>query len=90
VQRDSLIKGRVFYDATAVAGTQKGSADGMKIDKNGNIFSAGPGGLWVFDRKGKLLGKFRIPEAVSNCSLSRDQKTLYVTADMYVLRIKLR
>jgi gluconolactonase len=90
VQKDSLIKGRVFYDATAVAGTQKGSADGMKIDKNGNIFSAGPGGLWVFDRKGKLLGKFRIPEAVSNCSLSRDQKTLYVTADMYVLRIKLR
>ena len=90
VQGDSLVKGRVFYDATAVAGTQKGSADGLKIDKNGNIFSAGPGGLWVFNRKGKLLGKFKIPEAVSNCSLSRDQKTLYVTADMYVLRIRLR
>jgi gluconolactonase len=87
---DSLVKGRIFYDATAVAGTQKGAADGLKIDKNGNIFSSGPGGIWVFDRKGKVLGKFKITEAVSNCSFSRDQRTLYVTADMYVLRIKLR
>jgi gluconolactonase len=87
---DSLARGRIFYDATAVAGTQKGGADGMKVDKNGNIFSAGPGGLWIFDRKGKVLGKFRVPDAVSNCSLSRDQRTLYVTNDMYVLRIKLR
>jgi gluconolactonase len=87
---DSLVKGRIFYDATAIAGTQKGSADGMKIDKNGNIFATGPGGVWIFDRKGKVLGKIRFPEATSNCALSPDQKTLYVTADMYVLRIKMR
>jgi len=90
INGDSLVRGRIFYDATAVAGTQVGSADGMKVDKNGNIFSAGPGGVWIFDRKGKVLGKFKIPNAVSNCSLSRDQRTLYVTADMNVLRIKLR
>jgi gluconolactonase len=87
---DSLTKGRVFYDATSVAGTQLGSADGLKIDKKGNIFSAGPGGIWVFNRRGKLLGKFRIPAATSNCAFSADEKTLYVTADMYVLRIRLR
>ena len=87
---DSLRKGRVFYDATAVAGSQPGSADGLKIDKNGNIFATGPGGIWVFDRKGKVLGKIRIPEATSNVSLSLDQKTLYVTADMYVVRVRLR
>ena len=87
---DSLVNGRIFYDATAIAGTQKGSADGMKIDKNGNIFATGPGGVWIFDRKGKVLGKIKFPEATSNCALSPDQKTLYVTADMYVLRIKMR
>ncbi len=87
---DSLVKERIFYDATAIAGTQKGSADGMKIDKNGNIFATGPGGVWIFDRKGKVLGKIKFPEATSNCALSPDQKTLYVTADMYVLRIKMR
>ena len=87
---DSLKRGRVFYDATGVAGTQPGSADGLKIDKNGNIFATGPGGIWVFDRKGRVLGKIKIPEPTSNCALAPDQKTLYVTADMYVLRIRLR
>ena len=87
---DSLAKGRVFYDATAVAGTLPGSADGLKIDKNGNIFATGPGGIWVFDRKGKVLGKIKIPDATSNCALTPDQRTLFVTADMYVLRIRLR
>jgi gluconolactonase len=87
---DSLARGRVFYDATPVAGNLPGSADGLKIDKNGNIFATGPGGIWVFDRKGRVLGKIRIPEATSNCSLTPDQKTLYVTADMYVLKIRLR
>jgi len=87
---DSLVRGRVFYDATAAADNLPGSADGLKIDKNGNIFAAGPGGIWVFDRKGKVLGKFKIPEATSNCALTPDQKTLFVTADRYVLRIKLR
>jgi gluconolactonase len=87
---DSLRRGRIFYDATAVAGSQPGSADGLKIDKNGNIFATGPGGIWVFDRKGKVLGKIKIPEATSNVALSTDQKTLYVTADMYVVRVRLR
>jgi gluconolactonase len=87
---DSLAKGRIFYDATSVAGSQPGSADGLKIDKNGNVFATGPGGIWVFDRRGKVMGKIKVPEATSNCALSPDQKTLYVTADMYVLRIKLR
>ncbi len=87
---DSLAKGKIFYDATAVAGNQPGSADGLKIDKNGNLFATGPGGVWVFNRKGKVLGKFKIPEAASNCALTPDQKTLFVTADMYVLRIRLR
>ena len=87
---DSLKHGRIFYDATAAAGTLKGSADGMKIDRKGNIFATGPGGVWIFDRKAKVLGKILFPEATSNCALSPDQKTLYVTADMYVLRIKMR
>jgi gluconolactonase len=90
IRNDSLTRGRIFYDATAVAGTQPGSADGLKIDKNGNIFATGPGGVWVFDRKGRVLGRFKIPEATSNVAMSADQKTIFVTADMYVLRIRLR
>jgi hypothetical protein len=42
----------------------------------------------IFNKEGKLLGKIKIPEATSNCALSPDEKTLYITADMYVVRGK--
>lgn len=87
---DSITNGRIFYSNAGYDTTLKGHPDGMKADKAGNIFAAGPGGLWVFNKTGKLLGKLRLENAASNCSLSGDQKTLYITNDMYVLRLKMR
>jgi len=54
------------------------------------MFATGPGGLWIFNPSGKIIGKIKIPEATSNCALSDDEKTLYITADMYILRLKMR
>jgi gluconolactonase len=88
-ENDSIVGGRVFHDATQYT-NEKGLPDGLKIDKTGNVFATGPGGVWIFNKEGKLLGKIKIPEATSNCAFSPDEKTLYVTADMYVVRIKLR
>jgi gluconolactonase len=82
--------GRIFYGAAGYDRSWKGGMDGLKIDKNGNIFATGPGGIWIFNRDGKLLGKLRLDEAASNCALSPDEKTLYITNDMYVLRFKMR
>lgn len=87
---DSLINPRVFYNAEEAIQKEKGNPDGLKIDKNGNVFATGPGGVWIFDKNAKVLGKIKIPGAVSNCAFSPDEKTLYITADMYVLRVKLR
>jgi gluconolactonase len=89
-ENDSVTNGRVFYDATENAKTEKGLPDGLKIDKQGNVFATGPGGVWIFNSEGKLLGKIKISEATSNCAFSPDEKTLYVTADMYVVRVRLR
>jgi len=89
-ENDSVINARIFYDATENTKTEKGLPDGLKIDKNGNIFATGPGGVWIFNSTGNVLGKIKISEATSNCALADDDKTLYVTADMYILRIKLR
>lgn len=89
-ENDSLTNARIFYDATENAKTDKGLPDGLKIDNQGNVFATGPGGVWIFNSDGKLLGKIRIPEATSNCAFSPDQKTLYITADMYIVRVKLR
>jgi gluconolactonase len=87
---DSLINPRIFYSAQSSPATDKGLPDGMKIDKNGNVFATGPGGVWIFNKDGKLLGKIKLSEATSNCAFSPDQKTLYITNDMYVLRVKMR
>jgi gluconolactonase len=90
VAHDSLTNARIFYKASGYDTSAKGLPDGLKIDKRGNVFATGPGGLWIFNSEGKLLGKLKLTAATSNCAFSPDQKTLYVTNDMNVLRIRLR
>jgi len=80
---------RIFY-STAGDKSGKGLPDGFKIDKKGNVFATGPGGLWIFNSSGKLLGKMKFDEATSNIAFSPDEKTLFITNDMNVLRLKMR
>ncbi len=90
ISGDSLTNARIYHDASVAAKSEKGLPDGLKISKQGYVFASGPGGLWIFNKDGKVIGKCKIPEATSNCALSDDEKTLYITSDMYVLRLKLR
>ncbi|MNY64057.1 Gluconolactonase precursor [compost metagenome] len=69
---------------------ERGLPDGLKINRKGIVFASGPGGIWIFDSKAVLLGKIKLQEAASNVALSADEKTLFVTNDMYLLRIKLK
>ncbi|HEX5168413.1 MAG TPA: SMP-30/gluconolactonase/LRE family protein [Cyclobacteriaceae bacterium] len=87
---DSLTNARIFYDATNSPETEKGGPDGFKIDRAGNVFASGPGGIWIFNKDGKVLGKIKLPDAAANTALSEDDKTLFITNDMYVLRVKMR
>ena len=90
VKGDSLTNGKIFYSAAEEAKTMKGVPDGFKIDKNGNVFATGPGGVYIFNSEGKKLGLIKLDNATSNCALSQDEKILYITNDMYVLRLKMR
>jgi gluconolactonase len=91
VQGDSLVNGRIFYSAVNEhAQKVNGLPDGFKVDKNGNVFATGPGGVYVFNSEGKKLGIIKFEESTSNCALSPDERTLYVTNDMYVVRVKMR
>lgn len=90
VNGDSLTNGKIFYSAAEEAKTMKGLPDGFKVDKNGSIFASGPGGIYIFNSEGRKLGMIRLENSASNCALSADEKTLYITNDMYVLRVKLR
>ncbi len=80
----------LFYSATDERAGQKGLPDGLKIDKNGTVFASGPGGIWIFNPDGKVLGKIKLDDAASNVALSADEKTMFITNDNYILRIVLR
>jgi gluconolactonase len=89
-ENDSFTNGRIFHDATEAGKSEAGLPDGLKIDKQGNVFATGPGGIWIFDKDAKLLGKIKIPVPTANCAFSTDEKTLFITADQYLLRLRLR
>lgn len=84
----TLGKSRIFYDASAAMGKMPGAPDGMKVDKNGNVFATGPGGVYVFSAAGKLLGRIDTGVPTANLAWGDDGSVLYITADMYLCRIK--
>ncbi|MEP7377442.1 MAG: SMP-30/gluconolactonase/LRE family protein [Chitinophagaceae bacterium] len=90
VTGDSLSNGKIFYSAADRDTTLKGLPDGFKVNKEGIVFASGPGGVWIFNSDGKLLGKIKLEEATSNIAFSPDENTLFITNDMYVLRLKLK
>ena len=61
----------------------------MKIDSEGNLFATGPGGVLVISPQGKHLGTIMTGQATSNCAWGDDGRTLYITADMYLMRVRL-
>lgn len=87
-QDGTVTDGKVLYDATS--DTRVGAPDGMKVDEQGNIYSAGPAGLWIISPAGKPLGILLIPEKVGNCAWGGDdRKTLYIAASGNIYRVRL-
>ena len=85
-----IYQSKILHDATALVSAEKGLPDGMAIDRQGHIFATGPGGVWVFSPQGEHLGTIRTGEATANCTFNARETELYITADMYLLRVKLK
>lgn len=91
VRADGMLgEGRVFFDAAPLAASGKGLPDGLKVDREGNLFSTGPGGVLVISPAGKLLGRLLTGEPTGNCAWGDDGSTLYITSNMNLLRIRTR
>ncbi|MDX1952235.1 MAG: SMP-30/gluconolactonase/LRE family protein [Verrucomicrobiota bacterium] len=89
VQKNGMIEnGRVFFDTKHLMEGRKGLPDGLKVDKLGNLFATGPGGVLVITPAGQHLGTINTGEATANCGWGDDGSTLYITADMYLCRVK--
>ena len=82
----------VLFDFTALMGPDtKGNPDGLKVDKDGNLFVAGPGGILVLSKDGRLLGLINITgRAAPNCAFGEDGSTLFICASDIVARVRLK
>lgn len=88
VQPDgSLSEGKRFGNAGIYA--HKGAPDGMKVDELGNIYSAGPGGVWIFSPSLKHIGTIELGPVGNVAWGGDDYKTLFIAAgpDIYSIRL---
>ncbi len=84
----TLGAGKIFFDATGMQKGRKGLPDGLKVDQAGNLWATGPGGVLIISPEGKHLGTLATGEATANCAWGDDGSTLYITADMFLCRVK--
>jgi len=85
----TLTNGRIFGEEPG--GKDDGVPDGIKVDKNGNLFVTGPQGIWVWDGKGNHLGTIVMPEQPANLNWGdKDHRTLFITAETSVYRLEMK
>jgi len=83
----TLRDGAVFFNCNQTEDEE--ALDGMKVDKEGNLFVSAPGGVWILSPEGQLLGKIVTPERPANMAWGdTDGKTLYLTAHTSLYKIR--
>jgi gluconolactonase len=86
----TVSNGRIFADANPFTRRWHGAPDGLDLDAGGNLFAAGPGGVYVFNASGTLLGMIETGVATSNVAWGGDGSTLYITAGDSIYRLRTR
>ena len=85
VQGKTLSHGKLF------AIVNPGIPDGIRTDRQGNVWSSSKEGIHVFSPQGKLLGKILVPSQdtgnLTFCTDPNRQHWLYITAANMVLRV---
>jgi gluconolactonase len=91
VRPDSTVSnGRRFAEMPSET-TTNGVPDGMKVDQAGRVYCTGPGGCWVFEPSGALIGVIRLPEYPANCAWGgADHQTMFFTANTSVYRLRMK
>lgn len=85
-EQGRLVYGRLFAKLDVSKG--EGVADGLKVDAEGHVYCAGPGGVWVFEPDGSVIGLLKIPEITTNLTWGGvSGRTMYITATSSVYKI---
>lgn len=87
----SVAGSRIFFDGTELIARTKrrGGFDGLKVDRAGNVWTTGPGGVLILSPEGKHLGTILTGRATANCAFGgEDGRMFYLTADDALLRVR--
>ena len=90
---DTLANGRVLVDMSGPRppGEVSGGPDGFAVDREGNIYSGGPGGMWIINPQGKHIGTIILPQSTTNVGFGgQDMKTLFLLDRRNLLKIQLK
>ncbi|HXH14271.1 MAG TPA: SMP-30/gluconolactonase/LRE family protein [Alphaproteobacteria bacterium] len=86
----TVSNGRHFAEMPSET-TTNGVPDGMKVDQAGRVYCTGPGGCWVFEPSGALIGIIRLPEYPANCAWGGpDRQTMFFTANTSIYRLRMK
>ncbi len=86
---DSLTNERMFVDMSGQK--EVGGPDGLAVDSAGNVYSGGPGGMWIMDPTGKHIGTLHLPPSTTNVGFGdKDLKTLYLFNRRNLLKVRLK
>jgi gluconolactonase len=84
----TVANGRLFADMSMAKAN--GNPDGMKFDERGNLYSVGPGGIWVFSPQGRHIGLIVPPENAPGFAFGDpDRRSIYIAASSKLARIRL-
>lgn len=84
----AVSNGRVFFDTTSLRKNGAGAPDGLKVDREGNVLTTGPGGVVVLTPKGEYLGTIVTGVPTANLAFGDDGSTLYLTANDKLCRVR--
>jgi gluconolactonase len=85
----NIANGKVLFDATAWTKAKKGVPDGLKVDRKGNLFAAGPGGIYVIAPDSTHLGSIETGIPTGNVAWGEDGSSLFITSSTSVYRLRL-
>jgi len=84
----SLQEGQIYQE---LWGDGEDRPDGLKLDIYDNVFSTGPGGIWIFRSDGVLLGKIKFSQKTANLAFGgEDRRSLFITSSQFLFRLQLK